>query len=199
MCQVRWKRPRPQEGRLLEGNWMYKLPTRSFDLRKILRCLQKEKEILEERHRMSLSFPEAMKIEGNYMGENTYASVARRADTINQENKYRALVKRLIMLEPTDWPKFQERLKKLLSWISLSTNSTTKIKKKSNELVQAKTNIGSTTPTRTTPPKSAKSSLTKHCPVGWGCRIHWLHLCRGIRSPLTSVLDMTLNNLMLRF
>ena len=19
------------------------------------------------------------------------------------------------------------------------------------------------------------------CPVGWGCRIHWLHLCRGIR------------------
>ena len=19
------------------------------------------------------------------------------------------------------------------------------------------------------------------CPVGWGCRIHWLHLCRGVR------------------
>ena len=37
------------------------------------------------------------------------------------------------------------------------------------------------------------------CPVGWGCRIHWLHLCRGIRSTLTSVLDMTLNNLMVRF
>ena len=38
------------------------------------------------------------------------------------------------------------------------------------------------------------------CPVSWGCRIHWLHLCRGVRPPpITSVLDMTLNNLMLRF
>ena len=23
----------------------------------------------------------------------------------------------------------------------------------------------------------------KHCPVGWGCRIHRLHLCRGVRPP----------------
>ena len=37
------------------------------------------------------------------------------------------------------------------------------------------------------------------CPVSWGCRIHWLHLCRGVSPPLTSVLDMTLNNLMVRF
>ena len=22
-----------------------------------------------------------------------------------------------------------------------------------------------------------------NCPVSWGCRIHWLHLCRGIRPP----------------
>ena len=22
-----------------------------------------------------------------------------------------------------------------------------------------------------------------YCPVGWGCRIHWLHLCRGVRPP----------------
>ena len=21
------------------------------------------------------------------------------------------------------------------------------------------------------------------CPVGWGCRIHWLLLCRGVRPP----------------
>ena len=35
-------------------------------------------------------------------------------------------------------------------------------------------------------------------PVGWGCRIHRLHLSRGVRTPPpTSVLDMTLNNLML--
>ena len=22
-----------------------------------------------------------------------------------------------------------------------------------------------------------------NCSVGWGCRIHWLHLCRGVRPP----------------
>ena len=38
------------------------------------------------------------------------------------------------------------------------------------------------------------------CPVGWGCRIHRLFLCRRVRHPpLTSVLDITLNNLMVRF
>ena len=37
------------------------------------------------------------------------------------------------------------------------------------------------------------------CPVGWGSRIHRLLLCRGVRTPPTSVLDMTLNNLMVRF
>ena len=39
-----------------------------------------------------------------------------------------------------------------------------------------------------------------NCPVGWGCRIHRLLLCRGVRAPpQTSILDMTLNNLMMRF
>ena len=38
-----------------------------------------------------------------------------------------------------------------------------------------------------------------YCPVGWGCRIHRLLLCRGVRPPPTSVLDMTLKNLMVRF
>ena len=37
------------------------------------------------------------------------------------------------------------------------------------------------------------------CPVGWGCRIHRLLLCRGVRPPPMSVLYMTLNNLMVRF
>ena len=27
------------------------------------------------------------------------------------------------------------------------------------------------------------SSLLLSCPVNWGCRIHWLHLCRGVRPP----------------
>ena len=41
--------------------------------------------------------------------------------------------------------------------------------------------------------------LFSSCPVSWGCRIHRLHFCRGGKAPSTSVLDMTLNNLMVRF
>ena len=37
------------------------------------------------------------------------------------------------------------------------------------------------------------------CSIGWGCRIHQLLLYRGVRPPPTSVLIMTLNNLMVRF
>ena len=47
---------------------------------------------------------------------------------------------------------------------------------------------------------SCRDHITNEdCPVGWDCRIHWLHLCRGVRPLPTSVLDMTLNNLMVRF
>ena len=28
-------------------------------------------------------------------------------------------------------------------------------------------------------------ALISDCPVGWGWRIHWLHLCRGVRPPPT--------------
>ena len=39
------------------------------------------------------------------------------------------------------------------------------------------------------------------CAVTWGCRMHQLLLCRGVRPPPPpmSVLHMTLNNLMVRF
>ena len=54
---------------------------------------------------------EAKKIVGTYMGENSYASVAWRADTTNQDNKYRALIEKLIELEMNDWPMIQKHLK----------------------------------------------------------------------------------------
>ena len=39
-----------------------------------------------------------------------------------------------------------------------------------------------------------------YCPVSWGCRIHWLHLWRGVRPPPNECPGyMTLNNLMVRF
>ena len=44
------------------------------------------------------------------MGENSYASIAWRVDTMNQDKKYRTLMEKLIQLEVNDWPKFQEHL-----------------------------------------------------------------------------------------
>ena len=38
-----------------------------------------------------------------------------------------------------------------------------------------------------------------NCPVSWGCRIHQLLLCRWVKHPSTNILNMTLNNLMVRF
>ena len=38
-----------------------------------------------------------------------------------------------------------------------------------------------------------------HYWMGGCCTIHWLHLCRGVRPPPTSVLFMTLNNQKVRF
>ena len=41
------------------------------------------------------------------------------------------------------------------------------------------------------------SSPKSVSPVSWGSNKCWLHLCRGVRPPtLTSVLDITLNHLM---
>ena len=40
------------------------------------------------------------------------------------------------------------------------------------------------------------STTKEKSPVGWGCRIYWLHLKSGGWLQSTSVLDMTLNGLM---
>ena len=133
---------------------MSKLPTRPFGLLKILWHL-KEKEILKVKNKRNVSFLEARKIVGSYIGESTYTFIAHRADTINLENKYRTLIEKLILFEL----KFQEHLKKLLSdkFQQAQTQQQVRNKEKSKEVVRAKTHIGFTTPTRTTPPKSVKS------------------------------------------
>ena len=45
------------------------------------------------------------KIVRSYMGETSYASVTRRAETSNQDNKYRALINKLIILDTSNRPK----------------------------------------------------------------------------------------------
>ena len=70
------------------------------------KAYKKEKEILQVKHKSNVSFLEARKIVGTYMHKNSYASVAQRANTINQDNKYRALMEKLIQLEQNDRPKF---------------------------------------------------------------------------------------------
>ena len=67
------------------------------------------------KHKKNVSFLEARKIVRTYIVQNSYISVVRRADTTNQDNKYRTLMKKLIQLEVNDWPKFRDHLKKLHS------------------------------------------------------------------------------------
>ena len=119
---------------------------------------QKEKEIIEVKHKRDVSFLEAMRIVGSYMGESSYASVARRLDRTNDDTKYRTLVEKLIKLDANDWPKFQEHLKKLHSVEFYQAPAQQQVGngERSNVVVQTKTRVGSITPTRTTP-KSAKS------------------------------------------
>ena len=110
------------------------------------------------KHKRNVSFLVARKIVGTYMGENSYASVARRADTTNQDNKYRTLVQKLIQLEMNVWLKFQEHLKKQHSAEFYQALAQQQVGngERSNVVVQIKTHVGSTTPTRTTT-KNAKS------------------------------------------
>ena len=67
---------------------------------------QKEKEIIEAKHKRNVSFLEVWRIVGSYMGESSYASVARRTYRTNDYTKYRTPVEKLVKLEANDWPKF---------------------------------------------------------------------------------------------
>ena len=79
------------------------------------------------------------------MGENRYASVARWTDTINQDNKYRALVEKLIILEMKDWPKFPEQLKNLHSAeLQTQPRPVSANKEKANETTKVKSQINPT-------------------------------------------------------
>ena len=126
--------------------------TRSFIVYK------KEKEIIEVNHKRNESFLEARWIVGSYMGESSYTFDAQRVDRTNEDNKYRTLVEKLIQLEANDWPKFQEHLKNLhlVEFYQPPAQQSVGNGEKSYVVVQTKTHVGSTTPTRTTP-RSAKS------------------------------------------
>ena len=88
---------------------------------------KKEKEIIEVTHLKNVPFLEARRIVGSYMG-GSYASITRRVDRTNEDNKYRTLVEKLIHLEANDWPKFQEHLKKItLGRILPNTSSATSL------------------------------------------------------------------------
>ena len=90
------------------------------------------------------------------MGENSYTSVARRADTTNQDNKYRTLVEKLIHFEANDWPVLGTPEKTTLGRILASTSSTTGWEWKEVQCCSPnKTHVGFATPARTT--KSVKS------------------------------------------
>ena len=76
-------------------------------LKQELVLFTKKKKIIEVKHKRNVSFLEARRIVGSYMGESSYASVARRADRINDDTEYRTPVEKLLKLEANDWPKFR--------------------------------------------------------------------------------------------
>ena len=90
----------------------------------------KKKEILQLKHKRNVSFLEARKIVGTYMGENIYVSFTWTEDTINQDHRYKAHVEKLIQLEPNDWPKFHDHLKNLHSYFKPNQDQSVQIKKK---------------------------------------------------------------------
>ena len=119
-----------------------------------------------------MSFLEARIIVGTYMAKNSYAFVAWRPDTINQDNRIRALEEKLIQLEPNDSPKFQEQLKNLISAefqtqprpISVNkekVGETTKVKSPTNQATNQQTNP--TAPAHTTTSKrKSHAKLNPH-------------------------------------
>ena len=98
-----------------------------------------------------------MKVVGAYMGKNNYASVAQRSDIINQDNRCRALMNKLIQLEPNNGPKFQEQLKNLRSIeLQTQTKPVNANKEKASEITKVKSPSNKQTnpaaQTQTTPP-----------------------------------------------
>ena len=160
MCPVQWKGPRPHGRLLLKRNLMFKLPTRSSTLLKIMGYLWKRKgnSCGETQEECVLG---SKKIVGTYMRKNNYASVAWRADTINEENKYIVLMEKLIPLEPNNWSKFQEHLKKLPSTKFHQTQTQQQVNKEKwvGPKSKATTHIESTTPTQNLEQNSSYISL----------------------------------------
>ena len=86
-------------------------------------------------------------------------------------------MKKLIQLEPNDWPKFQEQLKNLHLVEIYQTETQTQLKEvttnkeNSNEIIkEKKTDIKSATQTGTAPPKNTKSSTKQkshRSPISW--------------------------------
>ena len=108
----------PNVGKRTQTTWR-KIASKKFDVQtadKILQLMQDHSMFTKKKKgKRNVSFLEGMKILGTYMGESSYASVAWRANTTNEDNKYRTLIENSIQLEANDWPKFQEHLKKLHS------------------------------------------------------------------------------------
>ena len=125
---MQWKGPGLHGGRLLERNSMCKLPKKNHPAyARTCAIYQKEKEIIEVKHKRGVFFLEARKIVGSYMGESSYASVARRADRTNDDTKYRILVEKLTKLEANDKVSGAPE-KTTLGWTLPSSSSATSCK-----------------------------------------------------------------------
>ena len=110
---------------------MCKLSTKLSPFSRSCDMYKRESKILEMKYKWNVTCFETRRILESYIRENIYAFVARRVNPIrngNQHDNYRALVEKLIHLEPNDWPKFQKQLKNLHTAEIHHTEKETKLK-----------------------------------------------------------------------
>lgn len=72
---------------------------------------KKEKEIISVKQKQNISFPEARRIVDSYMREKSYAQTTKIKENTEKNDKYDALIKKLLNLGPNDWPKFINEIK----------------------------------------------------------------------------------------
>ena len=88
---------------------------------KICEHWKREKEIMTVKHTRNISFPEAKKVVAGYMQGKSYSQVAK--PTIpNTDSQYEKLVRQLLELGPSDWPKFIEEIRKTLPKTNVTPN-----------------------------------------------------------------------------
>ena len=122
---------------------------------KLVACIKRKNEIMQFKYKRNISFRDARKIVESYMGTQSYASISRKTNRIQQtdskqENEYIELIEKLVRLSASEWLNFQEQQRKsyLAAWGESKGPETDNVVKTENR---------KDSPTMTIPPKKQQS------------------------------------------